>query len=171
MAVLLGACARLSAGQVTFPSGPRDEADTDPGANARCGFPQRTRNLCALLRFRTLSGVCNNLCKIRQGSANQPFARLLPPAYDDGVGAPRQEGLPNARRVSRQVFRPRNVPDLQLTHMTMSWGQKLAHDITLAEQPDELDCGPPTGPCPDRPECIGIDIAPNDATFIDRDVR
>ena len=140
--------------------------------NQKCSFSRSARQSCLRLNFRTLSGICNNLCDIRQGSTNQPFARLLPPAYDDGVGAPRQAGLPNVRQVSRRLFLDTGDSDPEITHMTMSWGQFLAHDITLAGQPEELDCGRASLRCPNRPECFGIDILNRiDRPFVRRNVR
>ena len=152
---------------------PTDSPDFSPEAIERCRFGRGLRLFCSLLRFRTLNGFCNNLCEINQGSAVRPFARLLDAQYDNGVDSPRLSGLPNVREISQEVFQETNETDTRLTHMTMSWGQFLAHDITLSDQPDELDCGNQEEACPNRPdECIGIDIPDQaDPFFNSRDIR
>ena len=83
-------------------------------------------------RFRTFDGTCNNLQRPTDGAAGTAFGRLLPPAYDDGIDVPRggQNGLPNPRNVSLALFRDVNRPNTRLTHMAMTFGQFLAHDIT-----------------------------------------
>ncbi len=40
-------------------------------------------------KYRTYDGTCNNLNKPLEGSANTPYSRFLPPAYDDKVDSPR----------------------------------------------------------------------------------
>ena len=111
--------------------------------------------------FRTLNGECNNLRDPFRGAALTPFSRLLEPDYADGKSEPREAvrargrriPLPNARNVSLALF-----PDIEklsggLTHMTMTFGQFLAHDITLAEQPEDFTCD---GSCQPDGECFGI---------------
>ena len=48
------------------------------------------------------------------------------------------------------------------THMVMTFGQFLAHDVTLtAESTNRTDCGVSENPCPspsEKPDCIGVDI-------------
>jgi hypothetical protein len=46
-------------------------------ANADCN---------GLTQYRTITGVCNNPRKPYQGSSQTAFGRLLPAAYDDGIG-------------------------------------------------------------------------------------
>ncbi|KAJ7374149.1 hypothetical protein OS493_009487 [Desmophyllum pertusum] len=123
---------------------------------------------CFRRRYRTLDGSCNNLCNITRGSALRPFSRLLAAAYQDGEQAPRSLGsnnrpLPNARNISTIVFVSSTGNDdnttANFTHVTMTWGQFLDHDITLTQGNETVECGNNSLPCR-GPEvgCIGIDI-------------
>lgn len=123
---------------------------------------------CFMRRYRTFDGSCNNLCNVTRGSALRPFSRLLPSAYQDGKHAPRSLGsnnqpLPNARNVSKIVFVSSTSNDdnttTNFTHVTMTWGQFLDHDITLTQQNETVECGNNSLPCRGPEEgCIGIDI-------------
>ena len=123
---------------------------------------------CFIRRYRTFDGSCNNLCNVTRGSAQRPFSRLLPPAYQDGKQAPRSLGsndqqLPNARNVSKIVFASSTPNDdnatANFTHVTMIWGQLLDHDITLTQLNESVECGDNSLPCRGPEEgCIGIDI-------------
>lgn len=42
-------------------------------------------NCNAFVQYRTTTGVCNNLQRPYEGSSQTAFARLLPPAYEDGT--------------------------------------------------------------------------------------
>ena len=130
--------------------------------------PLAVQLICFRRRYRTYDGSCNNLCNITKGSALRPFARLLPPAYEDGTYAPRtlgsnNESLPNARNISTIVFVSSTGNDDNMTpnftHVTMTWGQFLDHDITLTQENNTADCGNNSLPCRGHDEgCISIDI-------------
>lgn len=49
-----------------------------------CAFESKP-NCNGLTNYRTLSGICNNILRPYEGSARTAFARLLPPAYEDGI--------------------------------------------------------------------------------------
>ncbi|KAJ8736696.1 hypothetical protein PYW08_007352 [Mythimna loreyi] len=90
---------------------------------------------CALSRYRTLDGTCNNLQNpLRFGVSKTPFRRVLPPDYADGISSPRTgadgAALPSARDVSVTVHRPSYAHDSAFTVMLAVWGQFLDHDIT-----------------------------------------
>ena len=135
------------------------------------------RLLCAQLPYRTFDGTCNNLCNINRGGIFQPLERLdtlkKPTAYEPGFKPRRSvtgKELPNARRVSVGAFRSDNgningAPDF--THLVMTWGQFLDHDITLTEL-EEAECGSNVKPCPQRPGCIGIDILKGNELGVDK---
>lgn len=41
------------------------------------------------LKYRSVDGTCNNVKNPGWGSAGSSMQRILPPAYEDGVWAPR----------------------------------------------------------------------------------
>ena len=137
--------------------------------------PLKLRLACLKRKYRTFDGTCNNLCNITAGAANQPHRRfdgLDPPtAYEQPNNQPRLQSadigeLPNARKVSCKVFR--NMSSVaSFTHIVMTWGQFLDHDLTLTELspiPPGVSCGTNGAQCPDPPadpECISIEILPS----------
>lgn len=63
------------------------------------------------------------------------MSRLLAPAYEDGIWAPRLlatngQPLPNARTVSRELFQDVDRPHSLYNLLLMQFGQFLTHDIT-----------------------------------------
>uniref|UniRef100_A0A182NG32 Uncharacterized protein n=1 Tax=Anopheles dirus TaxID=7168 RepID=A0A182NG32_9DIPT len=88
-------------------------------------------------RYRQLDGRCNNVEPGGSlwGAAGYPMERLLPPAYGDGIWAPRLVSvtgryLPTARKLSSTLF-----ADLPHAHgaynvLLMQFGQFLAHDFS-----------------------------------------
>ena len=125
-------------------------------------------------KYRTFDGTCNNLCNITTGAAFTPHRRFLPPVYEPGF-QPRQFStfqapsgepfpLPNARQVSKKVFDSADV-QADFTHMVMTWGQFLDHDLTLTEftvgVDPQTDCGGSQDACPsllEKPDCFGVNI-------------
>ena len=138
----------------------------------------KTRLACSSSPYRTFNGRCNNLYNPTLGMANTPLIRLpglrSPTAYEGNNFAPRRlsatrkDGkrvpLPNARKVSVTVFESgeRNAIFKQRTprgtHLVMTWGQFLDHDVTLTALTEHVDCGTNFKPCPNKPDCIGIDV-------------
>ncbi|XP_066600393.1 uncharacterized protein [Prorops nasuta] len=130
--------------------------------------------------YRTLSGYCNNLRKPNLGKSLTTFARLLPPAYEDGVSKPRISSvtggtLPNPRVVSTTIH-----PDISNLHnrytlMVMQFAQFLDHDLTMtpihkgfAESiPSCRSCDSPRTV---HPECNPFPIPPGDHVFPTRNV-
>ncbi|XP_043188450.1 peroxidase-like [Amphibalanus amphitrite] len=89
--------------------------------------------------FRTADGSCNNANSRYLGAAMTPFARFLPPRYNDGVQTARRSvnggtPLPSARDVSLTVHRDVNLTSTRITMMVMQWGQFLDHDLTSSAQ-------------------------------------
>ncbi|XP_078362044.1 peroxidasin homolog [Oculina patagonica] len=131
---------------------------------------------CLKLEFRTFDGTCNNLCNTSRGSTGQELQRFpglsTPTAYTQPGFQPRINSvisgklLPNCRTVSTIVFNSTNdnvnntTPDF--THITMTWGQFLDHDLTLTAFVQNVDCGVNNEPCPIREGCTGIDILPGE---------
>ena len=71
------------------------------------------------------------------GSANAPYARFLPPAYQDKVDSPRTlatsgKPLPNPRSISLGISQATSTQRLSkagLSQLYAIFGQFLAHDI------------------------------------------
>ena len=86
------------------PACPEEDRETD------CSDPN-------VLKYRTISGRCNNLLRPVNGKHTIPFRRHLLPEYDDGFSTPKVRGrksgnvLPNPRLVSRIVHRDQERPD------------------------------------------------------------
>ena len=154
-----------------------------------CEAPLAKRLFCLKHgKYRTFDGTCNNLCNITTGAAFTPHRRFVPPAYEPGF-EPRQfstfvspQGdsgfpLPNARAVSKKVFDSSEV-QANFTHIVMTWGQLVDHDLTLTEftvgVDPQTDCGGTMYPCPSRtlkPDCIGVDIFSGNELLGDPDAR
>ncbi|KAG9280811.1 eosinophil peroxidase-like [Astyanax mexicanus] len=101
---------------------------------------------CLSKRYRTITGQCNNRQNPLLGAANTPYARWLPPEYEDLRGAPRgwdhehtyhNFTLPPVRAVSQEVLYTQNQNislDVSLSHLMVEWGQWIDHDFALTPQ-------------------------------------
>ncbi|XP_029671831.1 uncharacterized protein LOC115240676 isoform X2 [Formica exsecta] len=122
--------------------------------------------------YRTLSGHCNNLRNPSLGKSLTTFARLLPPAYEDGVSKPRSTSvtgalLPNPRVISTVIH-----PDISNLHnrytlMVMQFAQFLDHDITMTPihkgfQESIPSCRSCDSPRTVHPECSPFPVPPGD---------
>ncbi|XP_058118492.1 chorion peroxidase [Anopheles ziemanni] len=133
-------------------------------------------------RYRTIDGSCNNPLESRSslGKAGYPFERLLPPAYEDGVWAPRLHSsvsgrpLASARAVSVAVLPDNDRPDHRFNLLLMQFGQFMAHDFTRSASirmgKDEIQCcnADHSGPLHGESAhfaCLPIDVSPNDPFF------
>ena len=153
-----------------------------------CEAPLAKRLFCLKHgKYRTFDGTCNNLCNITTGAAFTPHRRFVPPAYEPGfeprqfstIPAPGGESLflPNARAASKKVFDSSEV-QANFTHIVMTWGQFVDHDLTLTEftvgVDPQTDCGGTMEPCPNRtlkPDCFGVDIFRGNELLGDPDAR
>ena len=126
----------------------------------------KDRLRCFQHKYRTIDGTCNNLCRIKQGAAFTPLRRFLPSEYAPGE-QPRNESvtghpLPNTRRVSVEIFQALNGDEFGIrpifTHVTMTWGQFIDHDVTLTELTPNVECGNNTTPCVNQEGCIVISL-------------
>lgn len=94
---------------------------------------------CAIDKYHTIDGKCNNLQHPDWGSSYQPFYRLLPSGYQDGVDMLRGRGLiggvdlPTAIQVSQEILALHVNRHLIPTNaLLMHIGQFLDHDMTLS---------------------------------------
>lgn len=116
------------------PSPPGFGAPDSPPIGAGClAAPAQ----CTNSKYRTLDGSCNNLKYPQWGAANTRYGRLVAPRYADGIHSPptsvqNHDELPLARLVSIVMFPDLPVPDPLWTLVTMSWGQIITHDMSMA---------------------------------------
>ena len=104
----------------------------------------------ASAEYRTIDGTGNNLSNPTWGSAGINLLRISDSAYDDGISAPRQAGLPNPRAVSNSIVKQVTMMPNQgdMTSWVFQWGQFIDHDIDLtkaAEPTQSLDIAIPSG--------------------------
>ena len=118
------------------------------------------------MKYRTISGVCNNLDNPFLGAADIALSRIIPSQYADGISAlrggtqgrggdifpigPFQPPNPSPRHISQTVIRNISI-DAVFTHMLMQWGQFIDHDLSLSPELEDE--------CPERAvECEFTDI-------------
>uniref|UniRef100_T1IHP0 Peroxidase n=1 Tax=Strigamia maritima TaxID=126957 RepID=T1IHP0_STRMM len=126
-------------------------------------------------RFRTFTGLCNNLRHPTYGKSYKAFQRLLPPVYDDNLSEPRSKSktgspLPSARLISISVHSDSSRPHSRYTLMTMQFGQFVDHDLTHTPvhtgfQGAILDCSRCDSQSKIHPECLPIPIPKSDPYF------
>ncbi|XP_043910076.1 myeloperoxidase [Protopterus annectens] len=141
--------------------------------------PLTCSNDCWSNQYRTITGVCNNRQNPRSGAANTPFARWLPPKYEDGFFLPlgwtagiNVSGfpLPLVREVSNKIAHVSNrdvQPDRELSHAFIQWGQWIDHDLDFTPESasiktfsDGIDCH---SSCIQRNPCFPIKVPQNDS--------
>ena len=146
------------------------QCTTDPPV-PRCGPETRTSRAIV----RSFDGTCNNLDSPLRGAAGVTLRRLLPPQFEDGIqqtiGFNQQAngdffGLgrfdppnPSARAVVKSIHPPRQFDDLVHSHLLMTFGQFLDHD--LAFTPIFQGCSG----CDFSGECIPIFVPSKDTGF------
>ncbi|XP_061782628.1 eosinophil peroxidase [Nerophis lumbriciformis] len=147
------------------------------GCSARVREPQ-CNTMPNINTFRTITSVCNNLNKPRQGASNTPFARWLPAEYDDGISQPKGAQpnrpinnflLPLVRQVSNNILSTTDagvVSDREFSHMVTLFGQWNDHDITftpfspsIRSFSNGINC---EESCERTEPCIPIPIPPGD---------
>lgn len=81
--------------------------------------------------YRSIDGSENNPIHEKRGEAGEPFVRLAPADYADGVSAPSGASRPSARMVSSAVAAQSGVipNSAGLSDMFWQWGQFLDHDL------------------------------------------
>lgn len=131
---------------------------------------------CEISKYRTLTGMCNNLEYPSWGSARSAMIRLLPPNFSDGVGELRiskdHEPLPSPRLISFVVHHDLGEHSIRTTVMLTAWSQIIGHDFSLADQTLD-DEQKPLKCCEDKdnfflerhPACRPISIPKNDPFY------
>ena len=140
-------------------------------------------------RFRSITGVCNNLNNQLWGASSTKFRRFIPSAYADNIGEPRggvdssmahcdtgnkrtasqsdcetdsKRLLPNPRYVSFKTLGGVSVVQAKHTSLLMQFGQFFDHDVTLTPETEIKDC------ClqPQQEGCLPIYIPCGDPHFL-----
>ncbi|XP_076051646.1 salivary peroxidase/catechol oxidase-like [Oratosquilla oratoria] len=132
-------------------------------------------------KYRTITGVCNNLRNTMYGSSNTAFQRVLPPKYKDGISAIRDTSvngspLQSPRVIASTVLVDFDQPNQAYTLSVMQWAQFMDHDITHApfeslENGEGVECcenGREIAPELRHPECAPIFIPPTDQFYATR---
>lgn len=130
---------------------------------------------CEQIKYRTLTGFCNNLQYQSWGSSRSAMVRFLAPDYYDSISLPRRaydgSPLPSARVVSFVVHQDPPEYDKYHSMLSVVWGQFIDHDMTLAVQaadenptsgPEKVDC------CKSEdahPDCFPIEIPKGDPFY------
>lgn len=138
-------------------------------------------DMCFHSKYRTISGICNNLQNPMWGASLTGFRRNLKPIYENGFSMPvgwtkgvKYYGYPkpSSRLISTSLISTKEItPDDQITHMVMQWGQFLDHDLDHAipsvssESWDGIDC---KKSCDYAAPCYPIDVPPNDPRIKNR---
>jgi len=156
--MMLLQCSVLLASLYTVSAQSTSDCFLIPRVNTKCDRDDR---------YRTVSGVCNNLQNPEWGSAFQELMRLIPPAYQDNIQNPRggrlARVLPNPRWMSKRNHPDEDRPDSRYTHMVMQFGQFLDHDITLTPKDESLNCC--DEPDLSNPKCFTIPIPVHDGFY------
>ncbi|KPP67656.1 Mpx protein-like [Scleropages formosus] len=112
------------------------------GCTARVQTPN-CRTTPYLNKYRTVTGVCNNLKNPRIGASNTPLARWLPPRYEDGISQPvgwdptrlyNGHLLPLVREVSNLILSTtdkRVENDHIYSYLITLFGQWNDHDLSI----------------------------------------
>lgn len=97
---------------------------------------RKSRDCSSRYRYRTLDGSCNNLKNPFWGASHQPFRRLLPAEYEDGLSMPKPafpKGIiPPARQVSICMQNATNKwDDTRLSMLFVNFAHFLDHDLSF----------------------------------------
>ncbi|KAG1696951.1 Peroxidase [Nymphon striatum] len=127
---------------------------------------------CEVRRYRTLSGMCNNLNNPSWGATRSSMVRYLPPKYADGLTEPRRAksggALPSPRVVSFVVHQDVSRSASRPSALMFAFGQLIDHDLTLGavearSDKKRIECCD-SRPRDRHPACMVIDI-PGDDPF------
>lgn len=138
-------------------------------------------DMCYHSVYRSIDGSCNNFANPTWGASLTGFRRILYPIYENGFSQPvgwnkdiKYNGfsLPSARKVSSSIITTNEITqDIEITHMTMQWGQWLDHDLdhqlpSVSSQTwDGVDC---KKTCDYAAPCFPIDVPEDDPRINNR---
>ncbi|KAM8953226.1 thyroid peroxidase [Pelodytes ibericus] len=136
-------------------------------------------NSCVSLKYRHITGACNNRNHQSWGASNTLLTRWLPSQYEDGIGEPKGWNpdflyndfyLPPVREVTKKIIHASNnafKEDDLYSHIIIEWGQYMDHDIAFTPQSLgkastslEVDC---KSTCENQNPCYPIKVSANDS--------
>ncbi|CAJ0920013.1 unnamed protein product, partial [Mesorhabditis belari] len=115
--------------------------------------PQR-KFQCAPGRFRTPAGGCNNVDHPEWGASLEPFLRVLPPNYDDGLSAARQKRLPDPFLVVNQLEKLSSPKSLPISRLFAEFLSLVFDDISRRAPYTNENLMGSSSCCSNSPECI-----------------
>ncbi|CAJ0562643.1 unnamed protein product, partial [Mesorhabditis spiculigera] len=142
---------------------------------AECPLP--TLEQCPGTRYRSFSGVCNNVANPEWGASHTPFARFLKPDYADGItqfrAAKNGESLPPVRGISLNLFPRTSHPHQTVTTLFAQWWKFIASDmVNIVPGQSVIDGQVHSLPCCRKgfihAECDAIDIPAADPAYRSR---
>lgn len=115
--------------------------------------------------FRSINGTGNNVLNNLWGSADQPFIRLGPVGYADGISSPAGASRPSPRAISNAVAaQSESRPNRRgASDFIWQWGQFLDHDLDetpTAVPTESLPIAVPTGDPQFDPNSAGTATIP-----------
>ncbi|XP_053316420.1 thyroid peroxidase [Spea bombifrons] len=141
--------------------------------------PSLCPNNCLALKYRHITGACNNRNHPAWGASNTILTRWLPSQYEDGISEPKGWNpdflynnfpLPPVREVTKQIMHSSSSAlkeDDQYSHIIIEWGQYIDHDIALTPQSIsripmmwDVDC---RSTCENINQCYPIKLSANDS--------
>jgi hypothetical protein len=128
---------------------------------------------CEQVKYRTLTGSCNNLQYQSWGSSRSAMVRFLAPDYYDSISLPRRaydgSPLPSARVVSFVVHQDPQEYDRYHSMFGVVWGQFINHDVNLAVRASDEDPSAEKIDCckseDSHPDCFPIEIPKGDPFY------
>ncbi|XP_056419039.1 thyroid peroxidase [Hyla sarda] len=139
--------------------------------------PPPCENPCQDLRYRSITGACNNRNQPSWGASNAVLPRWLPSQYEDGIGEPKgwnkyflynNFSLPPVREVTKRIIYASNKAfqeDSLYSHIIIEWGQYIAHDMAFTPQSKVKSMWGSDCQCTseDQKSCFPIKISTNDS--------
>ncbi|XP_054281267.1 peroxidase-like [Macrosteles quadrilineatus] len=124
-------------------------------------------------RYRSLDGSCNNLWYPAFGMVNTTLVRILPARYSNALGglpiSVTGKQLPLARELRTHLFPEHAISDGINSLAVMTWGQFLAHDVSLIKTNRAPDCCTKGGHLLESPflppHCLVVEIPENDKFY------
>uniref|UniRef100_A0A182JRS5 Heme peroxidase 1 n=1 Tax=Anopheles christyi TaxID=43041 RepID=A0A182JRS5_9DIPT len=127
---------------------------------------------CPSSKYRSIDSSCSNPSNPNLGRAGEPYARLLPANYADGISSPpvmsNGSEYVNARTISFSVFSIDEAPDPNNTLINIFFLQAIGNDLSLPDGSNDnpLQCCVDGQIVPNAPSrCYPVKIPDGDALY------